>query len=100
MAKKYIDADVLIDLLYEFEPENWTNSDKELQAVNDFELFRSLIKAEPAADVEEVKHGEWMCKDEKGSGICSNCNRQDHIDPLATHCRYCGAKMDMNGKEK
>lgn len=30
---------------------------------------------------------------EKGTAICSNCNRQDHIDPLATHCRYCGAEI-------
>ena len=29
----------------------------------------------------------------KGTAICSNCNRQDHIDPLATHCRYCGAEF-------
>lgn len=45
----------------------------------------------------EVKHGRWILKDDKGKGVCSACHRQDHIDSLASHCRYCGAKMD--GKE-
>lgn len=28
-----------------------------------------------------------------GFGVCKNCNRMDAIDPISTHCRYCGAKM-------
>ena len=28
-----------------------------------------------------------------GKGICSECHRQDGIDPLAKFCRYCGAPM-------
>ena len=96
MAKKYIDADVLIDLLYEFEPENWTNSDRELQAVNDFELFRSLIKAEPAADVEEVKRSEWILRKD-GSGTCKRCGfTQKNIwdfDNWQNFCGHCGANM-------
>lgn len=51
----------------------------------------------PAADVAPVRHGRWILLSKNGSGVCSECNRQDHIDPLATHCRYCGALMD--GKE-
>lgn len=40
------------------------------------------------------KEAEWVVVDRRsGHGICSNCNRLDGIDPLATHCRYCGAKM-------
>ena len=35
----------------------------------------------------------WFLEDGKGNGTCSNCNRQDKIDPLATHCRYCGARF-------
>ena len=46
----------------------------------------------PAADVAPVVHGEWIGV-RNGKGICSNCNRLDGIDPLATHCRYCGADM-------
>ena len=35
----------------------------------------------------------WMMARD-GYGICSNCNRGDHIDPLAKFCRYCGAKTE------
>ena len=108
---KYIDAEVLIDLLYEFEPENWTNSDRELQAENDFELFRSLVEAEPAADVKKVKHGYWATDEEDikwGNSLkrkyCSVCKTRPYFDKderkfiLTAYCSHCGAKMD--GKEK
>lgn len=29
----------------------------------------------------------------KGTFVCSKCNRQDHADQLAKFCRYCGAKF-------
>lgn len=52
------------------------------------------IEDAPTIDPEELRpKGEWVLKDGKGNGVCSHCNRQDKIDPLATHCRYCGAKM-------
>lgn len=44
-------------------------------------------------DVAPVAHAHWVAV-ENGVGVCSNCNRQDHIDPIATHCRYCGAVLD------
>ena len=54
----------------------------------------------PATDVVYVKHGHWILVDiEKGTGVCSNCNRQDHIDGLAAYCRFCGTKMDDVGRE-
>lgn len=54
--------------------------------------------ASPAVDAKPVPHARWTLKDEKGNGVCSHCNRQDAIDPMATHCRYCGAKMDLKDK--
>lgn len=40
------------------------------------------------------KQGEWRhFHTSIGTAICSNCHRLDHIDPLASYCRYCGAKM-------
>lgn len=41
-----------------------------------------------------VKRGRWILKDEKGKGVCSECNRQDGVDPLAKYCRFCGALME------
>ena len=42
--------------------------------------------------VEKVWRGEWQMVS-NGSGVCSECHRQDKIDPLAKFCRYCGAPM-------
>lgn len=55
------------------------------------------INAIPAADVAEVKRGKWMMR-QFGCGVCSNCHRQDHIDPLAKYCRYCGVEMCEEGR--
>ena len=33
---------------------------------------------------------------QNGKGVCSNCNRQDGIDPLAKYCRYCGAEISLD----
>ena len=54
---------------------------------------REAISALPAADVVEVRHAHWNMV-QNGKGICGACNRLDSIDQLATHCRYCGARMD------
>ena len=42
--------------------------------------------------VEKAWKGEWLMVSD-GSGVCSECNRLDKIDPLAKFCRYCGAPM-------
>lgn len=42
--------------------------------------------------IEEAPEAHWTLV-QNGTGVCSHCNRQDHIDPLASHCRYCGAKI-------
>ena len=42
--------------------------------------------------VEKVWRGEWQMVS-NGSGVCSECHRQDKIDPLAKFCRCCGAPM-------
>lgn len=56
-------------------------------------LIKKEINTMPAADVAPVKRGKWIMKNFH-KGVCNQCHRLDDIDPLATHCRYCGAKMD------
>ena len=55
----------------------------------------------PTADVVEVKHGEWIDRDEsywETRCTCSNCNKDGiTIDGYPVHtdyCPNCGAKMD------
>lgn len=53
----------------------------------------SFLEAQPAADVQEVKHAKFELVS-GGKGVCSNCHRLDSIDELAKYCKYCGAKID------
>lgn len=54
----------------------------------------NMLKNAPTADVEEVKHEEWI---ERGiySFKCSACGEVEKYE--SPYCRWCGAKMD--GKE-
>lgn len=61
--------------------------------VDGMERARDCVENAPAADVVDVKHAHWVGVHD-GWGCCSNCHRMDGIDKLATHCRFCGAKMD------
>lgn len=54
--------------------------------------LQDIISDIPAADVRPVVRGDWVSVHD-GYGICSNCHRGDHIDPLAGFCRFCGADM-------
>ena len=63
------------------------------------------VKAIPAADVVEVRHGKWIQPHWKNSNYCCNCSEcggeamhreyqwdKNGIYPL---CPHCGAKMDV-----
>ena len=56
------------------------------------EVAISALRPVSREQVEKVWGGEWQMVS-NGSGVCSECHRQDKIDPLAKFCRYCGAPM-------
>lgn len=56
--------------------------------------IQSIDTNAPTVDAALMVRAKWILQDGKGNGVCSACNRQDRIDPLATHCRYCGAIMN------
>lgn len=82
------------------EPEVWCENDPaEVQERNDWYYYRDAIEAVPELDVEPVIKSQWTLVDkERGTGVCGNCHRQDHIDPLARYCRYCGARLVEEGE--
>lgn len=62
----------------------------------------SRIKQSPAADVAEVRHGEWKILDSDlgwVEGKCSACGYTDCFDEngFYNYCPECGAKMDGGG---
>lgn len=66
----------------------------------DNKMLKNTIDADKGVMLDRIcfleaqmpKEAHWVAVD-NGHGVCSNCNRQDSIDNMATHCRYCGAKM-------
>jgi hypothetical protein len=74
-------------------PYNRDDWPEEIQAVDDWKSHKEAIESIPAVDAAPVVHARWILV-QNGSGVCSACNRNDHIDSLAAYCRYCGAKMD------
>ena len=92
--KKYIDADLLKSELKDL------NESERLYYMGVFDV----INSQPAADVEEVKHGKWENMTDVDSAYlntysCSACGTTFWIDEIPedanyNHCPNCGAKMD------
>lgn len=62
----------------------------------------NMIEREPAADVVEVRHGEWI---KAGTGIterivCSACNSSIGYFGRPPFCNQCGVKMDGERDDK
>ena len=84
MAKKFIDAEKL-----ERHFENCICEAYNTNGVTeDFEIALKATKNQPAADVQEVKHGRWF------GTVCTNCGEStsDYYD--CDYCPHCGARMD------
>ena len=101
--KRLIDANKLLEELGE-EPLVWSGLEEEIQARNDWRMFKNLVESQPTVDAVEVVHGRW--EEDKPpkhyifTGVnviyrCSECNNRFVHD---THyCPNCGAKMDGDG---
>ena len=89
---RYIDADALIFKLRQ--NQMWTKSRDLTEAI-------ITVQDQPTADVEEVKHGEWVHTDKAAhwhsKDECSECHYHTFHRIDLTHFNYCpncGAKMD------
>lgn len=97
---RYIDAEPIVRCL----------KSKIINPQTDFinTVLIGLLNKAPAADVAEVKHGEWIGVADYGNGnciaYCSVCGVTHKVEnPTALkmfykYCRWCGAKMDGEGK--
>lgn len=70
-----------------------------LQFVNEMSSIQRIVEKQPAADVAEVKHGEWIDKKFFGVNImvCSICECMCEVARFENfgYCPNCGAKMDL-----
>lgn len=92
--KRYIDADKLT-----FSRVRIIHSDGTIGGWHAV-VMSSVIKDAPAADVVEVRHGEWEQQlrpydDEIMCSVCgANFNIIDNCTEKFDYCPNCGAKMD------
>jgi hypothetical protein len=82
-------------------PENWTDTEKEIQEVNDYRWFKSILEKLPSVTPQQ-RVGRWILeevKDEDGRPydikyFCSEC--QAERPPIwDDYCGACGAKMEV-----
>lgn len=86
---EYISRNALLQTHAENKPLNWTDTEAEIQAVNDWAAFNSLVESIPAADVAEVRYGYWK-DNTNGTFTCTACGGRAS---KMNYCGHCGAKM-------
>lgn len=111
---KYIDADALKDKMFNYYDCVNLNTRKcnykgeTLMNYEVTDMIEDCIDNEPAADVQEVKHGQWrICH--KGTYkwsrcYCSVCGKPNGIGGIISnqkkpYCPNCGARMDGGDTE-
>lgn len=98
----YIDREELIKHIKDL-PTWWADG----SALCAYYLTKAITSIEeaPAADVQEIKHGEWIKmynNPDDGNYYCSECHhsidiatgRETPIDREFFYCLHCSAKMD------
>ena len=100
--KEYIEREALITeiashKMTEVVPNCYEPSIK-LAVCKQGQAIKTIIKSQPAADVVEVRHGEWV-EQLDGTHYCSECGHDatytfDGTEVCGIGCPFCGAKMD------
>lgn len=98
-----ISRQALLKLMGE-EPFNWTDSDEELQAVEDYRNFRNMVEQLPSVNPQKPKTGHWVkygiprCEEQHYK--CTACGYYinfgqwgDFYTKEFKYCPYCGAEM-------
>lgn len=93
MAKKYIDANELIENL---EASCMPIHEKGISGcLGDNKSIVDVINDQPAAEVQEVRHGKWEQENEIFK--CSECAyafENEGYQHFFNYCPNCGARMD------
>lgn len=105
--KEYIERKALLNEIEEIRPLNWTDTEAEITEQLDYDIFENLVKSQPTADVQEVRHGKNVTPFHPADEfICSECGiafkemseyiieDDDYREFYFKFCPNCGAKMD------
>lgn len=69
----------------------WCNTPSGQQ---EYKEICDCVDAIPAADVEKVRHGEWIRPNPYCKPFCSECKTFEQSGEKKKYCSECGAKMD------
>lgn len=65
--------------------------------------IKSILFSLKAADVAEVRHGEWKYYHKQNKAVCTNCSFERDLDTdfgRAVACPNCGARMDKEANHE
>lgn len=91
----YISREAAIEIVINYEFENCPDYIRDFATKLKSAVcsdIRADLQALPAVDIPIMARARWLYVSD-GYGVCSNCNRGDHIDPKSRYCRYCGARI-------
>lgn len=102
--KEYIEREAALNAIKD-EIDNYYRPNPNSYSITPYEFVRrglniaySIIKNQPTADVQEVRHGEWKERQtHKNEVYCSECatiEKSTDTNYKSPICPNCGAKMD------
>jgi hypothetical protein len=75
------------------EPENWTDTEKEIQEVNDYRWFKFILEELPPITSQQ-KIGKWIDVDSLDGALWHACSECGETEFYATdYCPNCGCRM-------
>ena len=63
------------------------------------DALREVIMNRPVADVEEIRHGQWVFDTRTIVPRCSVCGEDAIAETVSSYCPWCGAKMEEENKQ-
>ena len=87
------------------EKTTWTERDHWEGVYGVFVEMALTLRKQPTIDAAPVKHGRWeepepegvWSWDKRAYAQCSLCKKKSYLGWTDNYCRYCGAKMDLEG---
>lgn len=64
------------------------------------DALRAFIMNRPVADVEEIRHGQWIYYPDCGVTKCSVCHHSVEECVEYPRCMFCGAYMDEKSENE
>lgn len=94
MRHEYIRKVDVVDALNELYSKLGRRADKLVVQEILYDDILPYVRQDSRNDVEEVKHGHWICHADAGVTECSVCHNSVNEYVEYPRCMFCGAKMD------